>query len=327
MRRHVRRQLVHERDLDEDERLVGKRRVEEREAAPVALEPALEVGESVDLVHRLVGDQLLEDCGRGLPVDAAQLQEAAVEPGPEQMGEVEVHGGELRVLAALLEQCAAQLDQHRRSAGRHVHAPEYLLARRFRDSLQRGEVGRRGIAMVGLGRPEHGLAVGREVAGEQLEEMGALGPVQAPVERHCAARQRGPGGFAPLRDQRAQHFGQAFGAPLRRRAADAGGGERLHDPADDRSGARHGRPPLDAKRSRSRFFCTLPMALRGSSSTMKTRLGTLKFASRPLSAAMTCASLAALAPGLATTTATTASPKSGCGTPTTADSRRPRRAR
>ena len=85
-------------------------------------------------------------------------------------------------------------------------------------------------------------------------------------------------------------------------------------------------PPAQANKpasiSRSSFFCTLPIALRGRLSTMRTCLGTLKPAIDALSAA-TSASGSSTAPARGTTTATTASPKSGCGTPTTADSATP----
>lgn len=74
--------------------------------------------------------------------------------------------------------------------------------------------------------------------------------------------------------------------------------------------------------SRSRAFCTLPIALRGRSSTKYTRFGCLKRARRPASAACTSASVSA-APVARATTATTPSPKSGCGTPITADSTTP----
>ena len=55
---------------------------------------------------------------------------------------------------------------------------------------------------------------------------------------------------------------------------------------------------------------------------MNTRLGCLKRASRSCSAAITDASDNPALPS-STTTATTPSPKSGCGTPITADSRTP----
>ena len=75
--------------------------------------------------------------------------------------------------------------------------------------------------------------------------------------------------------------------------------------------------------SRSRFFCTLPIALRGSSATTKTALGTLKLAIFALSARDQRARRRRVAPARGTTTATTASPKSACGTPTTALSATP----
>src|SRR5688572_32990724 len=89
-------QVVHERHLDEDERLSGESGMEEREAAPVALEPALEIREPADLVYRLVFDQLFQDGGGRTPIDALELEEAAVEPRAQQVGEVVVDGRELR---------------------------------------------------------------------------------------------------------------------------------------------------------------------------------------------------------------------------------------
>ena len=64
------------------------------------------------------------------------------------------------------------------------------------------------------------------------------------------------------------------------------------------------------------------MVLRGSSSTTKQRLGILKLASCALSAA-TMASASSAAPALGITIATPTSPKSGCGTPTSALSATP----
>ena len=65
-----------------------------------------------------------------------------------------------------------------------------------------------------------------------------------------------------------------------------------------------------------RRFCTLPIALRGRSGTKDTRFGTLKLAISPSRA--DDRRLRQRMPGLATTTAVTASPKSGSGTPMTA---------
>ena len=66
------------------------------------------------------------------------------------------------------------------------------------------------------------------------------------------------------------------------------------------------------------------MALRGNSSTIWQCLGTLKFASLALSASNNCKGCKS-APGLAKTNATPTSPKSACGTPTTALSATPGR--
>ena len=86
LRAHAARQ----RHLDEDQRLVAQLRVEEREAAPVAFQPAAQVAPALHRVHRLVLDQLLQHDRRGAPVDALQAQEAAVEPGAEQVQQVRV---------------------------------------------------------------------------------------------------------------------------------------------------------------------------------------------------------------------------------------------
>ena len=68
-----------QRDLDEHERLVGHRGMEERVAPTVGVEAVLQVGPRADRVHRFVLDQLLEERGRRVPGDAAQLEQADVE--------------------------------------------------------------------------------------------------------------------------------------------------------------------------------------------------------------------------------------------------------
>jgi hypothetical protein len=50
-------------------------------------------------VHRLVNDDLLKQVGRGVPIDANDLQEAGVEPRRQQMTEVPINGIELALLA------------------------------------------------------------------------------------------------------------------------------------------------------------------------------------------------------------------------------------
>ena len=83
--------LPGQRHLDEDQRLVDQRRVEEGVAAPVdRLDPPPQVVPAADGVDRLVADDALEDGGRRRPVDPPDDQKAAVEPRAEQVGEVVV---------------------------------------------------------------------------------------------------------------------------------------------------------------------------------------------------------------------------------------------
>jgi glutamate synthase (NADPH/NADH) large chain len=74
--------------------------------------------------------------------------------------------------------------------------------------------------------------------------------------------------------------------------------------------------------ARSTFFCTLPMVLRGSASSRMSLRGCLNRASEP-AAASAMASRSGTAPFSGTMNPTTVSPKSGCGTPTTALSSTP----
>jgi hypothetical protein len=54
--------------------------MEEREAAPVGIQPAAQVAPSGHGMHRLVLDDLLQHHGGSAPVHPLQAQEAAVEP-------------------------------------------------------------------------------------------------------------------------------------------------------------------------------------------------------------------------------------------------------
>ena len=99
--------------------------MEEGEAAPVGgIEAAAQVVPALDLVHRLVGDDLLQDRRRRLPVDAAQHQEAAVEPGLQQ-----VHAGRRRRAASDGSACGSR-SRSRRMATISAVAPGARLRRR-----------------------------------------------------------------------------------------------------------------------------------------------------------------------------------------------------
>ena len=116
---HVARHAVHQRHLDEDQRLVGHARMEEGEAAAVRIEAVLEVAPRADGVHRLVGHQLLEQRRRGAPVDAHQIEEADVEPGAEQRTQILAQHARRGVGAAQGHQLGPQVD-HELHALRHA---------------------------------------------------------------------------------------------------------------------------------------------------------------------------------------------------------------
>ena len=77
-----------QRHLDEDQRLIRQRRMKERVTAAVRFEPASQIAPALDLMNRLVLDQPLEHQRGRAPLDSLQHQEAAIEPGAEQVREV-----------------------------------------------------------------------------------------------------------------------------------------------------------------------------------------------------------------------------------------------
>ena len=95
-RRDRRGNLAGQRHLDEDQRLVDQRRVEEGITTAVGrVDAAAQIVPVADLVDAFVADDLFQDRSRRRPVDAAQHQEAAVEPRREQMNKVVVDDGEI----------------------------------------------------------------------------------------------------------------------------------------------------------------------------------------------------------------------------------------
>jgi len=63
----------------------------------------MKVRPAIDFVHRLVADKFLQDQSSGFPADAFQAQEAAVEPGSEQVLEVGVEFGEIFTVGGQLK--------------------------------------------------------------------------------------------------------------------------------------------------------------------------------------------------------------------------------
>ena len=124
-------QPVAQRDLDEDERLVGQRRVKESEAAPIRLEATAQIVPVEDLVHCFVLGDFFEHEGRCSPVDAVQLEEPAVEPGTEHANEIIVHHLELRAPGQCVEQGRAHREDVARSVRSGIHQVQELMTPRL----------------------------------------------------------------------------------------------------------------------------------------------------------------------------------------------------
>jgi hypothetical protein len=212
--------------LDEDHRLVGQRRMEKRIAAAVGLEPAAQVVPALNLVHGLVLDQLFQHQGGSAPVDALQDEEAAVEPGTEQVGEIGLDARPMRMLGQAPQHSAPHLQQHADPAGCHVEAPKELLARRLHRALQAHEIFRGRLFAVGVGEPADRLRVEGKLLGEERKKNVERRLIQRLVRRERLARDEGARHLAAL--------GQQFVAKRRHAAGVVHGGARRHSRAGRR---------------------------------------------------------------------------------------------
>ena len=61
---------------------------------------AAQLGPAVDGMHRLVGDQLFEQCGGRVPGNAFEIQESDIEPGGQQVAKVIVQQPKVGILAS-----------------------------------------------------------------------------------------------------------------------------------------------------------------------------------------------------------------------------------
>jgi hypothetical protein len=175
---------------------------------------------SCHLVHRFVADHLLEDVrGRG-PVDAADLEEAAVEPRREQVHEIVVDRGEPGMLVQRGEHILAHVHHAGGAAGREVQAPDELLARRLGGGEEVGDGSRSGIGAIALDRAVEAHRVGPEALGEDFQEYEPLGRVEPGVRIEDLARQGHAGSLSPLGEESLRHVAQLVRARHRRRAMD-----------------------------------------------------------------------------------------------------------
>ena len=188
--------------------------MEEGVAAPVArIDTPAQVVPAVDLVHRLVADDLFQNVRRRRPVDAPQHQEAAVEPGREQMDEVVVDGPEVVLaMGEHVEQLLAHAHQRDGAAGREIEPAEQLLPARLggRMHLGCGLVGR--IVAPGGNRRLQAGRVGPEALRQRLEEGDARAGREFRVAGEDIARHRDAGGLAAAGQQVVAELDQALGA-------------------------------------------------------------------------------------------------------------------
>ncbi len=102
---------VGQRDLDEDDRLVHQRGVEEAVAPLVTVEPVPQVVPAGDGVHRFGRHQPVEHRRGRVPRDLAELEQAHVEQGRQVTGELVVQQPQRGIVAADGTDVGAQLDQ------------------------------------------------------------------------------------------------------------------------------------------------------------------------------------------------------------------------
>ncbi len=144
--------------------------MEERIAAAIRFQATPQVVPPLNLVDSFVLNQPLEDNRRRLPVDPGQRQEAAIEPRPEQVRQVGVDFGTMRMVTERAQQPPTHFHQDGRASRCHVAAPEQLLAWRFDGLLQGEQVRWRRIEPVCCGRLPHRLGIDREYLHQSIEK-------------------------------------------------------------------------------------------------------------------------------------------------------------
>jgi hypothetical protein len=183
--------------------------MKERIAAPVGrIDAGTQVVPVANGVHRLIADDLLQEARRRRPVDAAEHQEAAIEPGREQVEEVIVDHGEIVAMIHGVDELLAHAHQRRRSAGGEVEAAEQLEPSRLGGAMELGggEVRRRGLP--GRDRRAEPRAVGSEAPRQHLEKGDAGTSRELGVARQDFAGERHAGGFAAAGEQVLAQLGE-----------------------------------------------------------------------------------------------------------------------
>ena len=155
--------------------------MEEGEAAPVLrFDAPAQVVPPGDLVDSLVADDLLEDMGGRRPVDRAQHQEAAVEPGREQVLEIAVEAVS-RLDQGMILSGGAEFPPQRHQVLAHPHegkcpvsgeveATDQFLAARLGGLVERAQGRPRRAVAIGRHRILDGFVVGAELHRHEAKE-------------------------------------------------------------------------------------------------------------------------------------------------------------
>ena len=131
-RRNRGRNLARERHLDEDQRVVDQRRMEKGVATPVRrVDAGAQIVPILDLMYRLVEDDFFQHGRRRRPIDPAQHQEAAIEPGGEQVAKIGIDRRELGTADHCIEELLPHMHQPRRAPRGEVEPSKQLLSARL----------------------------------------------------------------------------------------------------------------------------------------------------------------------------------------------------
>ena len=203
-------------DLDEDQRFIHQGRMKERIAAPIArIDAGAQIDPVADLVHRLVADDLFQDDGGRRPVDAAQHQEAAIEPGCKQRGEIRIDSGEVAAARQHIKELPPHFHQGAGPLRRQIEPPQQFLPPGLGGSM---EVGGGRIGWLGPPRFDRfvdPLLVAAEPRRQGFEKCNPRPGGQFRIAAEDFPRQCDTGSFTPVRQQLFTEIGKvlaAFGA-------------------------------------------------------------------------------------------------------------------
>ena len=215
-RRDAVRYRLGQRHLDEDQRRVGKRGMEEGVAAAVdGIDAAAQIVPVADFMHGLVADDLFENVRRRRPVDPAQHEKPPVEPRGEQMRHVVIDRGEILAAVHVREQIGAHGDEIAGAVRRAVEAADQFLPPRLGGEMHQRCHCRRRAAPARPRSPSRACArSGPKSRASASKKATPAGGVELVVAVEHLARHRRARGLAAARQQRFAQFDQVGGVLL-----------------------------------------------------------------------------------------------------------------